>query len=188
MNRFRHQLLTRLGSAVYLGLFGVITFVSGCGGETSKKQTTDEKPKSNRRVAQSNDRSPARNDSDSERTDRRDTDVSTDASTQHGTQTARTDRTPERRDNVAPRDVGERVEDIAELMLAARAGDVEAIGKLAARGADLSIRDDRGRTILHDSAEAGRIGIVEALVSVGADLNARDNDHVAPIHLALQNG
>ncbi len=58
---------------------------------------------------------------------------------------------------------------------AAHEGDVAAIARLAATGADLDTRDRRGRTPAHVAAFAGQGAALAALAAAGADMNARDH-------------
>ncbi len=59
---------------------------------------------------------------------------------------------------------------------AAHEGDVAAIGRLLADGADLEARDTNGRTPAHVSAFASHEEAVAALATGGADVNALDAD------------
>lgn len=54
---------------------------------------------------------------------------------------------------------------------AAHEGDLETIGKLAP-GADLEVRDTRGRTALHVAAFASQDDALRSLAEAGADMNA----------------
>ena len=58
------------------------------------------------------------------------------------------------------------------LHLAAHTGDVEAIRRLVAEGADLEARDGRGRTAAHVAAFASEDEALTALAEAGADMNA----------------
>lgn len=55
---------------------------------------------------------------------------------------------------------------------AAHTGDVAGIVRLAAAGADLNVRDQRGRTPAHVAAFASQDAALRALAKAGADLNA----------------
>jgi ankyrin repeat protein len=55
---------------------------------------------------------------------------------------------------------------------AAHTGDVTLISRLAAQGADLEVRDGRGRTPVHVAAFAAQQGALQALAEAGADMNA----------------
>jgi ankyrin repeat protein len=57
---------------------------------------------------------------------------------------------------------------------AAHEGDVAAIRRLAASGADLEARDRAGRTPAHVAAFASQDSALQALAAAGADLNARE--------------
>jgi uncharacterized protein len=55
---------------------------------------------------------------------------------------------------------------------------VECVRLLAAAGADVNVRDDKGNTPLHVSVRAD---VDEELLKLGADVNARNNDGETPI-------
>ena len=60
------------------------------------------------------------------------------------------------------------------LWKAAIKGDIEAVKKHLAAGADVNAKDDQfGGTPLHYAAGAGRKEIVELLITAGADVNAK---------------
>lgn len=56
---------------------------------------------------------------------------------------------------------------------------------LISNGADLSLRDNTGKTALHGAASWGWNEAVEYLVSKGADLMAKDNGTLTPLDVAL---
>lgn len=58
---------------------------------------------------------------------------------------------------------------------AAFEGDVEAVRRLAAAGADLDARDRAGRTPAHVAAFASNDAALRALAEAGADMNALEN-------------
>ncbi|MFO1413710.1 MAG: ankyrin repeat domain-containing protein [Burkholderiales bacterium] len=70
------------------------------------------------------------------------------------------------------------------LFAAADKGDVPAITKLAAAGADVKARDAHGRTPLHVAAFAGQRDAMRALVQAGADPNALENDRYDIVTIA----
>jgi len=61
------------------------------------------------------------------------------------------------------------------LHLAAHDGDVSAINRLAATGADLNVRDQAGRTPAHVAVFAANDAALRALAEAGADMNALEN-------------
>ncbi len=67
------------------------------------------------------------------------------------------------------------IEGYSGLHLAAHDGDVAAIRKHVAEGADLEARDRAGRTPLHVAAFASEEEAVRALAEAGADLNALEH-------------
>ncbi len=67
---------------------------------------------------------------------------------------------------------------------AAHDGDLDAISRLIAEGADLEARDGNGRTPLHVAAFASQEEAVAALADAGADVNALDNDRYDMVTIA----
>jgi ankyrin repeat protein len=63
----------------------------------------------------------------------------------------------------------------AELIRAAEAGDEAAVKRLLAQGADVSVRDARGRTALVAATYGNRVEVARALIAGGADVNAQDD-------------
>jgi ankyrin repeat protein len=77
---------------------------------------------------------------------------------------------------------------VTDLHLAAQAGDVEAISRLVAAGADVNARDEYGNTPLkYASAEPG-LAAVRQLIKLGADANLGDDRGVTPLHCAAGHG
>jgi len=58
---------------------------------------------------------------------------------------------------------------------------------LLSAGADVSRRDNTGRTALHYAVGAGRIA-VEAILAAGSDANAADDEGATPPHEAIVRG
>nr|GMD13018.1 ankyrin repeat domain-containing protein 65-like [Ipomoea batatas] len=75
-----------------------------------------------------------------------------------------------------------------ELQRAARTGDVAAVKKCLAEGADVNGRDQNGWTALHRAAFKGRMECVRVLVSHGAEVDAVDDSGYAPLHRAGEVG
>ena len=67
-----------------------------------------------------------------------------------------------------------RSERLEELLWACSRGDVDAIRRSVARGANLMEADYDGRTALHLAASEGHLSAVSFLIDHGADLEARD--------------
>jgi ankyrin repeat protein len=67
---------------------------------------------------------------------------------------------------------------------AAAKGDVTGIRSLARAGADLNVRDPRGRTPLMVAAHLRHYDAVRALLEVGADINLQDKDRYDVITIA----
>jgi ankyrin repeat protein len=61
---------------------------------------------------------------------------------------------------------------------------VEIIKVLLQYGVKLDIRNDSGRTALHEETERGNIEIVQLLLQNGADPNAKAGDHCTSLHMA----
>ena len=59
---------------------------------------------------------------------------------------------------------------------------------LLSSGADLTIKDDYGRTPLHIAAKHGALSVVKDLIKAGADINVKDKDSQTPLHIAAQHG
>ncbi|MFC1652086.1 ankyrin repeat domain-containing protein [Planctomycetota bacterium] len=76
-----------------------------------------------------------------------------------------------------------------ELFEAVESNNLEKLKALTARGADLTVREDRrGGALLHVAAYGGRKAIVEWLLASGVDVNARDNRGTTPLDLAKRRG
>lgn len=67
---------------------------------------------------------------------------------------------------------------------AAARGDVPALQRLLAAGADINARDDHGRTPLHVAAFARQHGSLRVLAQAGADLDALENDRYDAVTMA----
>ena len=70
------------------------------------------------------------------------------------------------------------------LHFAAEMGNSRAIGLLAAKRADLNIRDKNGDTPLHLAIRSGSLKAARALIEAGADLSLANNEGVQPLMLA----
>ena len=70
------------------------------------------------------------------------------------------------------------------LLAAAARGDTAAIGRLAAAGAAVDVRDGHGRTPLHVAAFGRHRDAMRALARAGADPNALENDRYDVVTIA----
>jgi ankyrin repeat protein len=77
----------------------------------------------------------------------------------------------------------------AQLVDAARSGDVEAVRSLLAEGADANAVQGDGMTALHWAAERGHAAVADLLLSAGAALEAKTRiGSYTPLHLASRGG
>ncbi|KAH9588299.1 Arf-GAP with coiled-coil, ANK repeat and PH domain-containing protein 2 [Schistosoma haematobium] len=72
------------------------------------------------------------------------------------------------------------------LILASRIGSIAACEFLLLNGADIDIKDDRGRTALHHACQFGRVHLVCLLLRRRANQLISDNDGKSPLDVALQ--
>lgn len=70
------------------------------------------------------------------------------------------------------------------LLAAAARGDAGQVATLLAGGADIEVRDGRGRTPLHVAAFAGHHAAMRQLVSAGADVDALEHDRYDIVTIA----
>lgn len=71
------------------------------------------------------------------------------------------------------------------LRKAIRAGDVAAVQRLLAAGADVNAASETGRTPLYRAALSGRTEVVRVLLAAGADVNAATTSGRTPLHIAI---
>ncbi|HIA62223.1 MAG TPA: ankyrin repeat domain-containing protein [Planctomycetaceae bacterium] len=71
---------------------------------------------------------------------------------------------------------------------AAGFGNIEAVKKHLADGADVNAMSSGGGTPLHNAAMGGHKEIVELLIAEGAEVNAKDNLGGTPLHNAALGG
>lgn len=72
------------------------------------------------------------------------------------------------------------------LILASRIGSIAACEFLLLNGADIDIKDDRGRTALHHACQFGRVHLVCLLLRRRANQLILDNDGKSPLDVALE--
>ena len=75
-----------------------------------------------------------------------------------------------------------------ELFDAVKSGDIEAVEKRIAAGADISGKDDTGATVLHHAAIRGRHEMIKILLQAGGDVNAKMRNNNTPLHMAILGG
>jgi cytohesin len=78
--------------------------------------------------------------------------------------------------------------DVTDLHFAAQAGDVEAIVRLVAAGADVNARDEHGNTPLKYASAEPVPGAIRKLIELGADVNLADDRGFTPLHCAAGHG
>ena len=76
---------------------------------------------------------------------------------------------------------------LSALLVAAESGDVAALTRLVARGADVNMTGAGGERPLHYAAGFGQLGALWALVKLGAELEAKMLGATA-LHVAAQEG
>jgi len=89
----------------------------------------------------------------------------------------------------------------ADLLQAAKAGDVAQVRQLLASGVSPNTRNENGWTALHVAALYGQVAVAEALIGHGAAVDAADNEacatpladaaqagHLAVVNLLLKRG
>jgi ankyrin repeat protein len=74
------------------------------------------------------------------------------------------------------------------LMRATKQGDVRAVKKLLAKGADVGEKDQDGATALMWAAYHGYPEITKILIKAGADVNAKDQDGITALMGAAEQG
>jgi hypothetical protein len=74
------------------------------------------------------------------------------------------------------------------LLAAALQGDVEAVRRLLAAGADANARDEKGRTALMLAAGRGDAALIRLLLDAGADAQRRDSEGLSAADHATQIG
>jgi ankyrin repeat protein len=79
-------------------------------------------------------------------------------------------------------------DDVTDLHWAAQAGDVEAITRLVAAGADVNARDKHGNTPLKYASAEPVPDAVRKLIELGADVNLGDDRGFTPLHCAAAHG
>ena len=70
------------------------------------------------------------------------------------------------------------------LFQAAGIGDVAAVRRLVAGGADLEEPDELGAKPLHVAAMSGKLEVLKVLVELGADMEAKTDRGARPLHWA----
>ena len=90
---------------------------------------------------------------------------------------------------VPPKDINAKNQNWPPLVYACRGDNGEhpdEIQHLLALGADIDIRNYKGKTGLHYAAKAGFLNVIHLLIENGADLDAPDNDGETPLFEAIR--
>jgi ankyrin repeat protein len=74
----------------------------------------------------------------------------------------------------------------AQLCEAALVCDFARVRDLLARGANVDVADEDGRTPLHQAVLGNSIGLVGLLIESGATVDAKDHHGYTPLHFAAQ--
>ena len=67
-------------------------------------------------------------------------------------------------------------------------GDVEALTRLIAEGADIDAKDQHGQTALMNAARDGRTSVIRCLLRYHPDLDQTAKYHLSAVMLAVLNG
>ncbi|MCB1086031.1 MAG: ankyrin repeat domain-containing protein [Verrucomicrobiae bacterium] len=78
--------------------------------------------------------------------------------------------------------------DVNGLLLAAEAGDLDAIKLFREAGQDVNAADEAGDTALMRAAAGGRIGLAEVLLDAGGDPRAKNSKGRTPLMFAAEKG
>ena len=73
-------------------------------------------------------------------------------------------------------------------MIAAAYDKLQAVTYLLKQGADPSLQDDYGSTVLHHASESGNVAIMEEILSYGVDIESTNNSGETPLMLAQSYG
>lgn len=76
----------------------------------------------------------------------------------------------------------------ASLAEIVKSGETKALVVEILRGADLTVTDDKNRTLMHIAAQAGRVDMIETLKRHGLDDQAQDSDGLTASQLAENAG
>lgn len=90
------------------------------------------------------------------------------------------------KEDSAPED--EKRQPTKSLHQAAADGDLEQVRLLLSQGADVNVKDQRGRAALHRAANTGHVEVARLLIEYGADVNIGDNLKRTPLEHAAVAG
>ncbi|MBI5891106.1 MAG: ankyrin repeat domain-containing protein [Nitrosomonadales bacterium] len=76
---------------------------------------------------------------------------------------------------------------VTELINSVKAGEISAVHRMLAAGADVNSRDGEGATLLMLAAHAGDMAMVKSLIEGGADVNASDERGWTALSKAVYN-
>jgi len=75
---------------------------------------------------------------------------------------------------------------LSPIMVAVYKDDIKKIKNLIKSGVDPNVKDEYGRTPLHEAAAVGNVNAVRTLISYGADVNIKSSGRIQPVPILVQ--